>query len=538
MKIMPMGHKLRVCFLALLALMLVLGATSIYSMRVMNQIFNAAVQRSAHTLQLFGKIDTTESDLWAAQEGMVLAALRKDRPLSEAARRELDTQFALIKTKMDEIAPLIVLPAAKSLFPTLQAYLVTWAQVSQDVVRLTEGGKAAEAQRLMTEKIAPIYVDFTTVISHLEDAYFEALTRDTVASAEQYTWILWIAAGLVALALLAGAGIFLMIGRMSNRLREIVTGLSTSGEQVVSASNEIAATSETLAQGSSEQAASIEQISASMEEMTMMSKRNADNSAEAAAMMAETAKQVDRSNAALADMVSSMSSIKVSSEKVAKINKTIDEIAFQTNILALNAAVEAARAGEAGMGFAVVADEVRNLAQRSAVAAKDTAALIEESIANSNQGTQKLDLVSAAILGITDSTGKVKSLLDEVNELSKQQGQGIQQVSTAISQVSTVTQATAASAEESAAASQELNAQSQTVKDQVNALVVVVEGGAQERSAHVRPPGKSRPPRPGGNPTLHRAPHTTPHSTLYHTTPKAEDPFPMEPAETGSFRDF
>ena len=268
-----------------------------------------------------------------------------------------------------------------------------------------------------------------------------------------------------------------------------------------------------------------------------MSKRNADNSAEAAAMMAETAKQVDRSNAALADMVSSMSSIKVSSEKVAKINKTIDEIAFQTNILALNAAVEAARAGEAGMGFAVVADEVRNLAQRSAVAAKDTAALIEESIANSNQGTQKLDLVSAAIRGITDSTGKVKSLLDEVNEWSKQQGQGIQQVSTAISQVSTVTQATAASAEESAAASQELNAQSQTVNDQVNALVMVVEGGAEERPSTVRPSGKSR-PRPGGNPKLNRAPHTTHQSAPYTTKPKAEDPFPMEPAETGSFRDF
>jgi methyl-accepting chemotaxis protein/methyl-accepting chemotaxis protein-1 (serine sensor receptor) len=263
-----------------------------------------------------------------------------------------------------------------------------------------------------------------------------------------------------------------------------------------------------------------------MEEMTAMTKRNADNSAEATAMMAETVKQVDRSNAALTEMVASMNAIKVSSEKVAKINRTIDEIAFQTNILALNAAVEAARAGEAGMGFAVVADEVRNLAQRSAVAAKDTAALIEESIANAAQGTDKLDLVSAAIQGITDSAGKVKNLLDEVNESSKQQGQGIQQVSTAISQVSTVTQTAAASAEESAAASEELNAQSQTVRDLVQSLAAVVEGGSGAERQHARPAAGKRPPRLESKLTLH-APAL-----------KDDDPFPMEPTEHGSFREF
>jgi methyl-accepting chemotaxis protein/methyl-accepting chemotaxis protein-1 (serine sensor receptor) len=303
-----------------------------------------------------------------------------------------------------------------------------------------------------------------------------------------------------------------------------VDDLASGGEQVAAASGQIASTSQSLSQGASEQAASIEEVSASMEEMTAMTKRNADNSAEATAMMAETVKQVERSNTALDEMVASMSAIKISSEKVAKINKTIDEIAFQTNILALNAAVEAARAGEAGMGFAVVADEVRNLAQRSAVAAKDTAALIEESIANAAQGTDKLDLVSTAIHGITDSAGKVKNLLDEVNESSKQQGQGIQQVSTAISQVSTVTQTAAASAEESAAASEELNAQSQTVRDLVQSLAVVVEGGsAIHRST--KPARKARV-------------HSGAKSRLDHPGPKTEDPFPREPAEHGSFREF
>ena len=139
-----------------------------------------------------------------------------------------------------------------------------------------------------------------------------------------------------------------------------------------------------------------------------------------------------------------MGDIKASSDKVAKIIKVIDEIAFQTNILALNAAVEAARAGEAGMGFAVVADEVRNLAQRCAQAAKDTAALIEESIVKSNDGKTKVDQVAVAIRAITEESAKVKTLVDEVSLGSQEQTRGIEQVAKALTQMEQVTQQSAA----------------------------------------------------------------------------------------------
>src|SRR5207344_1020524 len=152
------------------------------------------------------------------------------------------------------------------------------------------------------------------------------------------------------------------------------------------------------------------------------------SSHQAAALMAEAARVVESANKSLGDMVSSMTSIKDSSNRVSKIIKTIDEIAFQTNILALNAAVEAARAGEAGMGFAVVADEVRSLAQRSAQAAKDTAVLIEESIAKANDGNQKVGLVTSAVAATTESSVKAKGLVDEVSVASRQQSQGIEQV--------------------------------------------------------------------------------------------------------------
>jgi methyl-accepting chemotaxis protein/methyl-accepting chemotaxis protein-1 (serine sensor receptor) len=171
-----------------------------------------------------------------------------------------------------------------------------------------------------------------------------------------------------------------------------------------------------------------------------------------------------------------MREITGSSDKISKIIKVIDEIAFQTNILALNAAVEAARAGEAGMGFAVVADEVRSLAQRSAQAAKDTSALIEESIAKSNEGGTRLERVAAVIRAITESTVKVKTLVDEVNLGSQEQARGIEQISKAIAQMDQVTQSTAASAEEGASASEELSAQAEAMGHAIQKLTILVDG--------------------------------------------------------------
>jgi methyl-accepting chemotaxis protein len=528
MKSLTIGARFRWCFAALFALMLILGGTSIYAIGSMNQHFETAVAKTVRKLQLGGQIDTIKSDMYVAQRGMVLGTFMKDRDRAAAQKREFEAQAAKLKATLDETAPLVSVPEGKRLFPIMQADFAAWLERFQEIAGLCESGDPTKAQQISFDKVAPIYRDLGDASAQFIAVYQSVLASDAAAASAEYASNLWIAGAILCLGALAGAGIFLLIGRLSNRLQKMVAELSSSGEQVVSASGQIASTSQSLAQGASEQAASIEEVSASMEEMTAMTKRNADNSTEATAMMTETVKQVDRSNAALADMVASMSSIKVSSEKVAKINKTIDEIAFQTNILALNAAVEAARAGEAGMGFAVVADEVRNLAQRSAVAAKDTATLIEESIANANQGTERLGLVSAAIRGITEGAGKVKNLLDEVNESSKQQGLGIQQVSTAISQVSTVTQTAAASAEESAAASQELNAQSQTVRDLVQGLAEMVDAGSAARRPEVRPTSQRHTPRPraAGSPKL------------LHATPKHDDPFPMDPVETGSFRDF
>src|SRR5439155_5253415 len=206
-------------------------------------------------------------------------------------------------------------------------------------------------------------------------------------------------------------------------------------------------------------------------------------------------------NQTLDEMMTSMREIGASSGKISKIIKVIDEIAFQTNILALNAAVEAASAGEAGMGFAVVADEVSNLAQRSAQAAKDTASLIEESILKSGEGSAKLADVASSIQAITEGAVKVKTLVDEVEASSKEQAQGIEQISKAVAQMDEVTQRTAANAEQSAAASEELNAQSKALMTVVAQLEKLVGAGTGDSAVSPKPAVTKKPsaarPRPG-----------------------------------------
>ncbi|HTR38578.1 MAG TPA: methyl-accepting chemotaxis protein [Bryobacteraceae bacterium] len=310
----------------------------------------------------------------------------------------------------------------------------------------------------------------------LIDKVVEQLGKRTVSQRAAISNSLW----LFGLGVALGFGTVMtlsifMVRRLNSLVQATVVEIGEGTEQVASAAAQVSAVSQVLAQGTSEQAASLQQTSASTEEITSITRKNADNARVASDLMAAVDSGVAKANVTLTEMVASMGEINASSDKISKIIKVIDEIAFQTNILALNAAVEAARAGEAGMGFAVVADEVRNLAQRSAQAAKDTADLIEESIQRSQDGSKKLDRVSEAIGAITESTAKAKNLIEEVSLGGSEQSRGIQQIATAVAQMEQVTQKAAASSEESAAAGEELTAQAESLRNLVSQLRALVD---------------------------------------------------------------
>ncbi len=274
---------------------------------------------------------------------------------------------------------------------------------------------------------------------------------------------------LIVVAVFLGRSITGPINSVAHRMRD-------GADEIEMAVEQVAESSQTLAEGASRQAASLEEISSSLEEMSSMTQQNAENASQANAMMMETTQVVGRADKSMDELTRAMNMISEASEETSKIIKTIDEIAFQTNLLALNAAVEAARAGEAGAGFAVVADEVRSLAMRAAEAAKNTADLIESTLVKVREGSALAEETGKAFSDVTQMSEKVASLIAEISTASREQAEGVSQISKAIQEIGDVVQTTAANSEESASASQAMKEHVKQIKQLVTELLSLVYG--------------------------------------------------------------
>ncbi|CAN5532635.1 methyl-accepting chemotaxis protein [soil metagenome] len=360
-------------------------------------------------------------------------------------------------------------------------------QVWETILPISRQGRSADAYALYTVNMMPI---MTNVDARLTDiARWNKDGQDTTSAAvtasANRAWWLTLSVTLIALAL--GSGItWYMVRGINSMLRTAIVELSNGAERMAAAATQVTASSQALAHGSSQQAASIEETSASTSEVNSMAMRATENSRSTADIVSQSQEKFSQTNHSLEQMLQAMDGITSSSGKISKIIKVIDEIAFQTNILALNAAVEAARAGTAGAGFAVVAEEVRNLAQRCAQAASDTAELIDDSITKANNGRTKVDEVASAIRAITLESARMKILVDEINQSSQEQARGIGHISTSILQMEQVTQGTAASAQQSAAAAEELSALSEAMRTVVQDINTMVGGDFHTQLPHRR----------------------------------------------------
>ncbi len=332
-------------------------------------------------------------------------------------------------------------------------------------------------------KAAPTAFAIKEILDGMVVSQQQLLATDMVTSKKATAVLTTVEWGLLIAGVLISAVLGVVITRSIVRpLNRTIEGLTAGAEQTNSAAGQVSSASQSLAQGASEQAAALEETTSSIEEMSSMVKQNAVNAEEAKGLAAAARGNAEKGTEAMTRMSTAIDDIKKSSDETAKIVKTIDEIAFQTNMLALNAAVEAARAGEVGKGFAVVAEEVRNLAQRSAEAARNTSDMIEGAVKNADNGVEISKEVAGVLEEISDGSSKVNDLVAEIAAASDEQAQGAEQINTAISQMDSVTQSNAATAEESASAAEELSAQAEELSRIVQELRRALVGSSSSQT--------------------------------------------------------
>lgn len=429
-----------------------------------------------------GVTNSAKIGAYNAQYFIVLQQLSQDLDFEvrAAAKKEiadLDGRLALLLKKYEAG---IVEAQDRAIFTKMTADFASYRVIREKYIQLTDAGKLVSASDLLGAEVVPSYLKYkasSDALFAFNSSNGSAISTGISSHTERTrSIVVWVKAG----ALVFGIAIGTLITRTVNRsLLGISTSLEAGAEQTSSAAHQVSSASQHLAEGASRQAASLEETSASIEEITGMTRGNAESAGKATTLARETRLAADSGMESMAEMKKAMDAIKESSGSIAKIVKTIDEIAFQTNILALNAAVEAARAGEAGAGFAVVADEVRSLAQRSAQSAKETASRIEESVARSEHGVRIGAKVAKDFGEIVVKARGVDELVGEIAHSSNEQSQAIAQVGKAIAEMDKVTQGNAASAEQTAAAAEELNAQSRVLHGSISDLRRLV--------VHVRP---------------------------------------------------
>ena len=540
------GKKLYAVLGALLVLTLTAGGVALVNIAGLGGLLQSVIEKDARKQFLAGEIDVVLSDFMAEERGIMRAAEMRDSANLDKYNHDFEGSTARYKTALDEFATLLYTADGRQKHAELQSDLTAITSAHEELMRHIRSNNIRTAAAFLASKINPLLDSVNVTAEALEKQQGELMAGKSTDAQAVDTHSRWTMVFMIGLALLAGAAAVVVIRQINQTLLRTIADLSEGAGQVASAASQVSASSQSLAKGSSEQAASLEETSASTEEINAMARKNSDGSRSAAAVVTQSQQKFAETSRLLDQMVGAMNGINASSEKISKIIKVIDEIAFQTNILALNAAVEAARAGEAGMGFAVVADEVRNLAQRCAQAAKDTAGLIEESIANSADGKVKVDQVAVAIRSIADESGKVKTLVDEVNVGSEEQAKGIEQIGKAVAQMEQLTQTTAANAEESASAAEELTAQSEALRDVVGQLAKMV-GTGGSKPGHEKPAAINRAGKKSGGPKAHKPVEfkaiAVPPRALASTRVPADafpetDPFPMDTTGTENFRSF
>lgn len=384
----------------------------------------------------------------------------------------------------EEFRSFVNLKPSPEVATTMEEMFKNWKRVESMSLQVQEHllkmdpGEDKTAKQLMEEELIPLYLKQIESISKvekiIEQQVQETITKNEENAKSAEVLLLSIGVGIVFLLLVIG----IVIARnLTNSLGAVSIQVNEAGLQVNSASNQLSTASQSLSTGAVQSASSMQETVSSLEELSSIVKLNADHAIQAASLAKQSTQIASEGEEEIKTLISAMTEIKQSSQKIEEIINVIDDIAFQTNLLSLNAAVEAARAGEQGKGFAVVADAVRSLAQRSAMAAKDINSLIKEATQKSIHGAEIADQSGMVLGEIVISVKKVSELNSEIASASSEQATAIEQINKVMNEMDTATQKNAASAEEVAASSVQLSAQAGALQKLVGDLNSIVLGG-------------------------------------------------------------
>jgi len=548
MRKLKVSTRLALSFGLLIVLLALVDAIGLTRLRELQKVIELVVNNQVPKVVALDDIALKAMDNARLLRNVVL---QTDEMALALNKKEFDANNEAIDQQVDYLRQNMGNPADQARLQELQVARKAYADYTQEVLRLGLANQQAEASKVVFGDKYTTQTLYFSAIQKLVDAQREQMTAAAQESGNAYTTAFGLMMGLGVVACLFGIGLAFVIARgllkqlggepayaaeiatqiaagnlavtvdagerdggsmvhamkaMRDSLASLVSHVRQNCDTIATASGQIAAGNLDMSQRAEEQAGSLEETAASMEELTGTVKQNADNARQANELARAASEVAVQGGSVMGQVVDTMEAINASSKRVADIIGVIDGIAFQTNILALNAAVEAARAGEQGRGFAVVAQEVRNLAQRSAAAAKEIRALIDDSVDKVGAGSQLVGQAGATMQEIVGSIRRVTDIMAEIAAASAEQTRGIEQVNQAITQMDQVTQQNAALVEQASAAANALQEQAASLVEAVSMFKLAAEAeaeakrliAAQQRPAQAlaarRAPGELPPP--------------------------------------------
>jgi methyl-accepting chemotaxis protein len=506
---MGIGKRLAFGFATVLALLMGITALGVARLGI---VASEAEQMMSEPLTKERLISDWNRNIATAVVRTTAVAKSNDPALAKFFAADASASAKSSSDLIKKIEPLISAPEERSLFDDIVKTRKAYTANRDEVMRLKAAGNTVDSEKLLVEGFVPVstkYLEQTNDLLELQRKGLDRLAAQIDSIAEKSRSQLYLLASLavafgVAFAWFLTTGItrpmrqaveaakrvaggdltvkidvtstdetgqlLQSLQEMSGNLHRMVSQARSGTDAIATAAGEIASGNIDLSSRTEQQASSLEEVASSMEEITATVRQNADNARQANTLAINASETVNKGSIVVADVVDTMGSINESAKKIADIISVIDGIAFQTNILSLNAAVEAARAGEQGRGFAVVATEVRTLARRSAEAAKEIKALINDSVEKVGIGSKQVEKAGQTMQEILESVQRVTDIMGEITSASQEQSAGIEQVNQAIGQMDEVTQQNAALVEQAAAASQAMEEQAAQLRQAMSAF--------------------------------------------------------------------